>query len=169
MAGGSKSKNKGSGAERELCKMLAEVFGGSFIRSNNSGAFVGGKNVFRKANLTATQNLNMKGDIVTPDELSHLCIESKFYAAFSFHQLLSGSCAQLDEWIAQNLHVMDEKDICLIMFKINRLGWYVATPPNEKYVLTSYANYIGKHGTFVVSQLEPFLKDNKGVLEMRPE
>lgn len=52
MAGGSKSKNKGNSYERDLGKFLAEVYGGSFIRSANSGAFVGGKNAFRRSTMS---------------------------------------------------------------------------------------------------------------------
>lgn len=52
---GRKSKDKGSAAERELCKLLGGIFNGPFIRSANSGAFVGGKNASRKANLSENQ------------------------------------------------------------------------------------------------------------------
>jgi Holliday junction resolvase len=165
MAGGSKSKNKGSGAERELCKYLSEIFGGSFIRSANSGAFVGGFNAARKANLSKTQIAGQKGDIIPPDHMSKLVLESKFYKEFRFHQLLQpGPVPQLDEWIKQCLDASDEGDLWLICFKINLRGWFVLLPETKAndFVFTNYSVYVGgQYGTYRVTDLKEFCSVNK--------
>ena len=83
-----KSKIKGNAGERELCKLLSEIFLGSFVRVPNSGANVGGKNVHRRASLSTTQDRAFRGDIIPPDHLPKLIIESKSYKSFPFHQLL---------------------------------------------------------------------------------
>ncbi len=48
----SKSKNKGSSFERDIARQLSELFGESFIRVTNSGAYIGGKNTTRKDTLS---------------------------------------------------------------------------------------------------------------------
>lgn len=164
MSGGSKSKNKGNTWERELAKIFATVFGGSWIRSNGSGAMIGGKNNWRKSIFSSNQTSTMKGDITCPDDMNHLCIEAKSYKDFAFHLLLSGEQKILDSWIEQNLLVMDAGDVCLICMKFNRIGIFVATPFRNEYVLKSHTNYFGKHGHYVFCKLEDFLQDNKELL-----
>lgn len=165
MAGGSKSKNKGSGYERELCKFLGETFGGSFIRSSNSGAFIGGKNAARKANLSETQIKGQKGDILAPDHMPKLVLEAKFYAEFRFHQLLQpGAMPQLDEWIGQCLDAVDDGDLWMICFKINLRGSYVAVPAKfcTDMTLKNYAVYdTEKYGRFYVTELKDFFTVNR--------
>jgi hypothetical protein len=164
MAGGSKSKNKGSGYERELGKFLSEVYGGSFIRSNNSGAFIGGKNAGRKASLSETQVRGVKGDIITPDHMPKLVLEAKFYAEFRFHQLLQpGAMPQLDEWAGQCLETNDDGDFWLICFKINLRGQYVAVPEQfcEGMVFENHSRYVGKHGAFRITDLKTFFTQNR--------
>ena len=66
----SKSSIKGKTAERQLAKLLAENFGGSWQRVKGSGAFTGGKNIVRASALSATQLLSSSNDIIPPDEYS---------------------------------------------------------------------------------------------------
>jgi hypothetical protein len=164
VSGGSKSKNKGSGYERELCKFMGETFGGSFIRSANSGAFVGGVNAGRKAFLSKTQIAGQKGDIISPDHMPKLVIEAKFYAEFRFHQLLQpGAMPQLDEWISQCQDAIDEGDLWVICFKINLRGAYVAIPVEfcQNMVLTNYCKYTSEFGDFYVTDLKTFFVTNR--------
>ena len=44
----SKSKNKGSGFEREVSKYLSDLYGENFMRAPGSGAYTGGTNSHRK-------------------------------------------------------------------------------------------------------------------------
>mgnify|MGYP003421272795 CR=1 FL=1 len=85
----SMQKNKGSGWERDVAKFLTEIFGYTFIRNiAGSGAFVGGKNSFRKNILTEEQLQFCMGDIAVPTEMKKMCIECKFYKEFPFHHFL---------------------------------------------------------------------------------
>ena len=47
-----KSKTKGKTWERDVVLFLSELYKQSFIRVPNSGAYVGGKNEYRKAYLS---------------------------------------------------------------------------------------------------------------------
>ena len=164
MAGGKSSKVKGSSGEREACKMLGEIFEGSFIRSPNSGAYIGGKNAFRKSTLSAGQTATLKGDIVPPDFMPKLVLECKSYAEFRFHQLISpDGNAQLDEWISQCLDVVDATDEWFVIFKITRLGWFVAVPHAQAgaYAFRNYCRYTGRHGMFMVTDFRDFFMINR--------
>jgi len=160
---GSSSKIKGSNFERELCKFLSDLFQGSFVRSNNSGAMIGGKNKFRKANMSPNQLVNAIGDIVPPDHMRSLVIEAKFYKDFKFHQLLTNSCPQLEIWIKQCLEVIEENNFWIIIFKINQRGIYVAIPELfcKNFIFDSYVNYNGLNGKFNITEMNNFFIKNK--------
>lgn len=161
----SRSKAKGNSAERELCKYLEEVFGGSWTRVPNSGSFVGGKNAFRKKSLSESQIKLTKGDIITPDFMPRFVLESKFYKDFRFHQLLQpGPVPALDIWIEQCLDAVDENDLWMVAFKINLRGWYIVVEQNsrtEKFVFHNYSRYTeSKFGSFFVTDLKTFMEEN---------
>ncbi len=125
------SKTKGNTAERELCRILSEALGGSFVRTPGSGAFVGGLNASRITDLSAGQVRGRQGDVIPPDELSNLVVESKACAAFPWHQLLSGSCPTLDRWIEQANCGVDTRALVLVAFRPDRQGWHVAAPGTD--------------------------------------
>ena len=79
---GNKNKNKGKSFERQICKILSDIFGLNFQRIPNSGAFVGGSNIDRYDKLTEEQRLLADGDIIVPKELSHISMECKSYKDF---------------------------------------------------------------------------------------
>jgi len=163
MAGGSKSKNKGNGAERELCALLSGFLGGSFTRVPNSGAMTGGKNAWRMGVLSETQGRIYKGDIIPPDHLPKLVLESKFYADFRFHQLMQpGPVPQLDTWIGQAKEAIVEGDFWMVCFKINLRGWYVALAQEfeQEFEFGNHCRYTGAHGRFVVTDLKDFFSLN---------
>lgn len=162
----SKSKTKGSSWEREVCKILSDNLGGSFIRSNNSGAFIGGKNSQRKNLLEKNQVRNMKGDIVPPDNLSKLNIEAKNYNDIAFHQIINGNCKQLDEWIEQTELPSDEHDLNLIIFKITRKGSWIVFPSSYEshFSLNSYCVYKNSKNDYIVTDFIKFIEDNKDVI-----
>jgi hypothetical protein len=161
------SKRKGNAGELELCKKLKEIFNGSFIRVPNSGAFTGGKNAFRKEQLSDNQNRASKGDIIPPDFMPKLVLESKFYKDFRFHQLLQpGSCIQLDEWIGQSLDANDPGDVWFVCFKINLRGWYIAVPfeGSSEYTFENHVHYTGDHGKFIVTSALEFFAANRDII-----
>lgn len=160
----SKSKTKGSNGERELCKILSEELGGSFIRVPTSGAMIGGQNNFRAKAMSDTQVKIFRGDIIPPDHLPKIVIECKSYKDFRFHQLLQpGSCPILDEWIRQTVDIIKEEDKWFVMFKINLIGWYVAIPENscDNYIFDNFGKYKSPFGNVVITSLVNFLKSNK--------
>ena len=122
-----KSKNKGKSWERDVCNFLSDLYSQSFIRVPNSGAFVGGKNEFRKETLSLEQIKLMRGDIVPPLNYPYFVAECKNYADFPFHQMVhNNSIRLLDEWIGQVMHDCNqEKDVWMLFIKITRKGQYV--------------------------------------------
>ena len=166
MAGGKASKTKGSTGEREACKILGEILGGSFIRSPGSGAFVGGKNAFRKGHLSAGQTRTFKGDVISPDDLPRLILESKSYLELAFHQLISAkTCPQLDEWIGQTLETIDPGDLSIILIKITRIGWFACVPVSEiPFVYGNHADYTGKHGRYRITDMVEFFTRNRDLV-----
>jgi hypothetical protein len=157
----SKSKIKGNAWEREICKVLSEHLGGIFTRTPHSGAFIGGKNSFRKQSLSESSIRTYKGDIVPPASFPFFNIEAKNYNDFQFHQLFSES-KQLDAWIAQTLEPADEFDINLTIFKVSRRGSWIAFEEKllSKFNLTTnymkYKNhYVIDFESFIISNTEP--------------
>src|SRR6185503_3671137 len=73
----SKSKTKGNAWELEVAKFLSDLYKESFIRIPSSGAFVGGKNNFRKTQIDAAQLQGKKGDIHPPADWKYWNIECK--------------------------------------------------------------------------------------------
>ena len=165
---GRKSKDKGSAAERELCKLLGGIFNGPFIRSANSGAFVGGKNASRKANLSENQIRGVKADIVPPDFMPRLVVESKWYQEFAYHNLITpGAIPLLDEWIDQTLDAVDPGDFWMLCFRANRRSWSVCFDVEHAadFAFDNYLFYRNAKGArFVVTDLEQFAINNREVI-----
>lgn len=166
MAGGSKSKAKGSRGELELCKKLGTVFDGSFVRSNNSGAYVGGANAHRKSTLSENQIRNVKSDIVPPDFMPKFVVESKLYAEIPYHQFFSGSpVALIDGWIEQILTTIDNDDFWVLIFRADRRPWVILFDASKKASLAlpnTHMSYVDKKGDeYVLCNLDQFLEISK--------
>lgn len=139
----SKSKAKGNSWELEVAKFLSSTYNLSFLRVPSSGAYVGGKNNFRKAALDQSQLQSKKGDIHPPDTWTHFNVECKSYKDFPFHQLWYTDVKILDSWIQQQHEVEDEGDLNLILIKISRKDKWVVYPQNLKFVVDRSLNYKG--------------------------
>lgn len=139
----SKSKAKGNAWELEVAKFLTETYGETFIRIPSSGAFVGGKNAFRKDTLGSAQVQSKKGDIHPPESWKHWNLECKSYADFPFHQLWYTDVKILDAWIQQQKDVEDEGDLNLILIKISRKEKWVLFPQGLGFVVDRYLLYKG--------------------------
>lgn len=155
---GAKSKLKGNAGERALAKLLSSALGGSFVRSNGSGAFIGGKNWHRKSSLSENQVRNTKGDICPPDHMPHMVIECKFHSSIGYHLIFQRS-ALLDDWITQARSAADDGDFWVLGFKTNRVPWLVAFDAGLLHLfdVTNYAIYDGS----VITNLETFVTVNK--------
>jgi Holliday junction resolvase len=156
------SKQKGNAGELQLSKVLSTALGGSFVRSNASGAFIGGKNSFRKKVLSENQIKNTKGDIVPPDDMTHLVIECKSYNLFRYHQIFQ-ECPMLDGWITQARESADSDDFWILVFKANRMPWSIVFDHTlmGRFGLGNYAVYNNKTGRYVITDLDVFLSENK--------
>ena len=162
----SPAKSKGNAWEREICVFLSSCLGGNFQRVPNSGAYIGGSNSHRKANLSATQTRIAKGDIIPPDDLPKLNIEAKNYKDIAFHQIIDGSCKQLDKWIDQTEEPADPGDVSFTIFKITRKGSWVAFRASFQPKLNmsglSYVTYRKASGVdYLVVDHEKFFNQNK--------
>lgn len=158
----SPSKNKGSGFEREIAKYLSDLYGESFIRAPGSGAYVGGKNQNRTEILHEGQIRSFKGDIVPGQSFDALNIECKFYADFPFHQVLSGSCRQLEEWLDQLMDVHEEGDFDVLFMKFNRKGRFICVPSRYTFVSDQFMYYTSdNHADWVIFSFDHFFEFNK--------
>jgi Holliday junction resolvase len=166
----SKAKQKGNSWEREICVFLGATLGGNFMRVPNSGAYIGGANSHRKAALSDIQTRAAKGDIIPPDNMPLLNIEAKNYADIAFHQILNGSCKQLNTWIDQTEEPADVDDMSFTIFKITRKGSWVAfkkhLEPSFDLEGLSYVIYRKDFGLatacdYVVVDHETFFVQNK--------
>ena len=139
----SKSKSKGNSWELEVSKFLSETYNESFLRIPSSGAFVGGKNNFRKTQIDSAQLQGKKGDIHPPAAWKHWNIECKSYADFPFHQLWYANVKILDSWIAQQHEVEDVGDLNLILIKISHKDKWVVFPTTLGFVTDRCLVYKG--------------------------
>jgi len=162
----SSSKAKGNSFERQTADFLTNLYGEKFIRVPNSGAYIGGKNTHRKEYLHEGQIRSFKGDIIPGESFSRINIECKNYKDFPFHQLYSGSCKQLDEWIKQCLDVADEGDFNIIFMKFNRKGTYIATQANNLLTVSNHTTYQSKNlGTWIIQDHNSFWQNNANVVK----
>jgi hypothetical protein len=127
-----KSKNKGKGFERQAANIFSAGLGGSWQRVPNSGAFIGGANVARVSNLSASQILLARGDLIPPDEFRGIVVECKARKEFPFHQLFE-QCKLLESWIDQAMIDYKETDgkCFMVVFKPDRKGTFVTTIRDE--------------------------------------
>lgn len=157
----SRSKIKGSSFERDCAKFLSELYSASFHRNlTGSGAYIGGKNVFRKNTLSESQIRNNKGDITPPEEFVLMNIECKSYAAFEFDHLYTDS-KLLDSWLSQLMTVADESDLNILMFKITRRGTFVAVEARHNWKLGNHTLYNNKIlGDWIITDFDQFFSLN---------
>jgi hypothetical protein len=159
----SSSKTKGNSWEREIAKFLGDTLGGNFQRTPGSGAYVGGRNIHRKSYLSDTQQSLAKGDIIPPDNLIKLNLEAKNYKDIAFHQIIDGSCSQLDAWIDQTEIPANDGDISFTIFKITRKGSWIVFKQSlaSNFSLGSHVVYKKSNDTYIVTTFKSFVIENK--------
>jgi hypothetical protein len=162
----SPQKAKGNSWERTIAIYLSELYESSFHRIPNSGAYVGGKNSIRKESLDTNQIKSFKGDIAAPDTWTNFNSECKSYADFPFHQVLAGSCKQLDTWLDQLMSVAEDGDLNILFVKINRKGKFVAVQSKYTWVTDQFMYYTSKNqGDWVIVDFGHFFKHNRDLLK----
>lgn len=160
---GSKSKNKGKSWERDVANDLSRIYGESFIRVPHSGAYIGGKNQYRKEFLHEGQIRSMKGDITPPASWTKFNCECKSYADFPFHQLYSGEIKILESWLDQLYAVADSEDFNILIMKFNRKGKFIAVAQpwidQEKHNYSTYRSK--KYGIWYIIDYDLFWQNYK--------
>ena len=121
-----KSKIKGKSWERDVANFLTKLYKEPFLRVPNSGAFVGGHNIYRTQTMTEQQVRSFKGDIIPGPSFKNLVIECKNYKEFPFHKLVFGQeIKQLDEWIKQAQGSCEKNDVWILCIKITHKTSFV--------------------------------------------
>jgi hypothetical protein len=163
---GSKSKNKGNSFEREIATFLSKLYEESFVRAPHSGAYIGGKNSHRKGYLSENQARSYKGDIIPPDSWENFNAEAKSYADFPFHQVLTGECKILDEWLDQVMAVSDTDDINILFMKFNRKGSFVVVQTKLTWITDQFLYYTSKkHKDWLIIEFDHFFKHNTNLFK----
>ena len=127
----SKSKTKGNGYEREVCKFMHGLTGLNFTRVPNSGAYIGASNSFRAKTMTESQIQIFDGDIITPDEFNDWSFECKFYKNLAWKKLFQPEGeSQLNGWLEQSTDT--SKPFWILCFKINNAGQYCVVEKTTK-------------------------------------
>lgn len=159
----SAAKNKGSQFERHVAKQLTDLFGESFIRVTNSGAYIGGINTQRKNQLSEAQIRHNKGDITPGPSFPKMNAEAKSYKDFPFHQLFTSNSKILDTWIEQMLTVADPGDFNILFMKFNRKGQFVLVPHDTQWDPTpsSFTYNSQRHQVWQMFELTEFLIKNQ--------
>lgn len=153
----SKAKTKGNSFERIVAEKFCKAYDDNFIRVPNSGAFTGGANLHRVDKMTAQQRRVFQGDIIPPEKLSSLKLECKSYKTIAWHQIVQGSCKQLDGWIAQ---ATDDKLVWLLLFKINRGGIFMCWDPS---VVTLRNEHFIQYQKYRIADFDQLFSDPKNV------
>jgi hypothetical protein len=162
----SPQKAKGNSWERTIAIYLSDLYSESFIRAPGSGAYIGGKNQSRTQFLHEGQIRNFKGDIVPGESFTKFNAECKSYADFPFHQVLAGSCKQLDTWLDQLMSVAEDNDLNILFVKINRKGKFIAVQSKYTWVTDQFMYYTSANqGDWVLVDFDHFFKHNRDLLK----
>lgn len=85
---------------------------------------------------------------------------------FPFHQVLAGSCKQLDSWLEQLMAVSETNDINVLFIKLNRKGKYVVVQSKLTWVTDHFMYYTSPtQGDWVVLEFDQFFKNNTEILK----
>jgi hypothetical protein len=163
----SKSKIKGATWERDIAKFLSALYGGSFIRTPHSGAYIGGKNTTRKDELSDDQIKSFKGDIIGPDNWRKFNLEAKNYASFPFNRITTGNVPILEKWIGQMLEASDPGDISVLAIKITRAGKYMVFNKSDEFTATNFMQYNVSGTDWVITDFDDFFKQNAKAFESK--
>ena len=147
-----KSKIKGKSWERDVANFLTKLYNEPFLRVPNSGAFVGGYNIYRTQTMTEQQVRSFIGDIIPGPSFKNLVIECKNYKEFPFHKLVFGQeIKQLDEWIKQAQRSCEKGDKWLLCIKVTHKVSFVvwdfdkvqcpSAGEYKEYQYNEYSNY----------------------------
>lgn len=111
---GKKSKNKGSGFERQVGKILSDAFGVELRRTPMSGGW-------------ATGYDNAAGDLTCLDGDFPYCVECKKSEGWRLDSLFTNDHQWFDDWWAQLIRECPSTKQPLLVFSRNRAPIFVAS------------------------------------------
>jgi len=159
----SRQKQKGNAFERVIADHLTSIFELKFFRTPGSGAYVGGRNFHRAAEMTNSQQLLLEGDIVVPEELDYLKFECKTLKKFSFSSLLENN-AIFESWVDQ---AFSDDKVWFLIFKINNRGTFIVYDMDLYDVFNhpkdNFVNYLhkGKNSSVIIERMDGWFESNK--------
>jgi len=110
------SRSKGGRGEREAVKLLKSWWGSEFSRTPGSGAF---------ATITQRTDLNVSGDVSTPDPDFPFIVEVKWHEDWDLDQLIKSEKCKVWQWWKQ---AKDQAEgtgkLPLLLMKRNHNPWY---------------------------------------------
>ena len=110
------SRDKGGRGEREAVKLLESWWGSEFSRTPGSGAF---------ATITQRTDLNVSGDVSTPDPNFPFIVEVKWHEGWDLDQLIKSDKGKVWQWWKQaKEQAEDTNKYPLLLMKRNRNPWY---------------------------------------------
>jgi hypothetical protein len=144
-------KKKGSAAELAIVHEFGIRFNDHFQRVPSSGAFVGGNNRFKNANLYQAAKEVLAGDILCPEWIP-FSIESKCYGEKTgpqMYSILEGNERVLDKWLGQARGDAEfSKKQFLVLFKITRKASYICID-YKKFIETLKENSVELPNSFI--------------------
>ena len=158
------SKGKGNGAERAICKLLADALAPfKFIRSPGSGSYVGGKNFEANAHLYSQEAMAMfVSDVVCSNEREvgktfRFVVESKAYKdAEKLEVLLNGKSSVYGWFDEVRIDAAKIHKEPLLVFKWNNTPHYAAFEPTV--ILPAGLNILTLPTGLQVTHLKPLLE-----------
>ena len=86
--------------------------------------------------------------------------------SFPFHDVVSGNCKMLNNWIEQLKTTARPNDINILFIKTNKKGQYVCVPSNLTWMADNFMYYTSeKFGDWLLIEFEHFFKLNKDLIK----
>lgn len=111
------SRRKGKTGERAVAKMMGAWWGCEMVSTPLSGGF--GTQSFRT-------DMNIAGDLTTPDRSFPFCVEVKNCEGWHLEQFLTAPKCDLFSWWAQTIRETPDMKIPILCFTRNRQPWFFA-------------------------------------------
>lgn len=156
------SKTKGKTYELEFSKKLEKVFTLPFHRVPNSGATLGKSNINNIQHFDQNQINILSGDIIPPQELSHIEFECKFHRDIGKISSWFDGNSIIDDWITQVS--ITTKPFWFLCWKLNNLGEFILF--KQDYPFSIIGNHLTYGGIYFICRLT---WDDKGFFNINKE
>ena len=148
----SKSKTKGNTFERDVSKILNDVFNtNTFTRTFGSGAIVGKSNWNKRTGLDDALKTALASDIIAP-EWFPFSIECKHYADTpNYSTIIKNDDKDLNCWLGKSMYdAINTSTIPTVFFKTDRKGIHVAIPHFFIGDVSCFNHYLFYNGFIII-------------------